>query len=264
MYCHLFYVEEVTRVMATQNLIEVYQHTRSIFEPSSDRPRVYYVYSRKSYSSSDGGKPSIIEVTKEDTLSMAERYAREGYNPVILNFASNSAPGGHVEKGARAQEEDIFRRSSLFQTLNERFVSYPLNGKVVYSKNIRVVKDKDYNLIEPYTISCISAAAINHPQTITENSKEKFFFREDGEYIRNVISAILTIAVEHGHDSIILGAWGCGEFRGPRHHIAEIFKSVLNERNGALKKVGFGILSRKNPNTYKIFHDILVDEKSSL
>lgn len=246
--------------MATQNLVKVYQHTKSLFEPSSDRPNVYWVYSRKSYSQQSNGETSIIEVTKEDTLSVAERYVRENLNPVILNFASNTTPGGHVEKGARAQEEDIFRRSNLFQTLNEKFISYPLNGKLVYSRNIKVVKDRDYNSIEPYTVSCISAAAIRYPQTITENSKERFFFHEDGEYIRNVISAIVTIAVEHGHDSIVLGAWGCGEFRGPRHHIAEIFKSVLNERNGALKKVGFGILSRKNPETYKIFHDILVDE----
>lgn len=78
--------------MATQNLVEVYQHTKASFSPSSDRPKVFYVYSRKSYSPSDGDKSSI-EVTKEDTLSMAERYVREGYNPVILNFASNSTPG---------------------------------------------------------------------------------------------------------------------------------------------------------------------------
>ncbi len=60
-----------------------------------------------------------------DSFGMAqERYAQESMlsdervkNILVLNFANPVHPGGGVRRGARAQEEDLCRKSSLLYSL---------------------------------------------------------------------------------------------------------------------------------------------------
>jgi uncharacterized protein (TIGR02452 family) len=59
-----------------------------------------------------------------------------------------------------------------------------------------------------------------------------------------------------GCDSIVLSAWGCGAFHLPSKEIAGLFKKVLEETKGCLKKVVFGITNHKN--NYDIFKSIIV------
>lgn len=37
------------------------------------------------------------------------------------------------------------------------------------------------------------------------------------------------MGLRHGHDSLVLGAFGCGAFKNPPEEISEIFKAVLGE-----------------------------------
>ena len=60
---------------------------------------------------------TIVKVENVDCLVAAERLLKEGYHPAILNMASRQNPGGGVQTGAGAQEENLFRRSNLFQSL---------------------------------------------------------------------------------------------------------------------------------------------------
>ena len=67
------------------------------------------------------------------------------------------------------------------------------------------------------------------------------------------------VAMLKGHDSIVLGAIGCGAFRGPPEHIAQLFYECMNENRelfGAkgLKNITFAILS--NPNDEDSNYDI--------
>jgi hypothetical protein len=41
------------------------------------------------------------------------------------------------------------------------------------------------------------------------------------------LGAVLSIGLDHGHDAIILSAFGCGAFKNPPEQIAEIFKELL-------------------------------------
>jgi len=40
---------------------------------------------------------------------------------------------------------------------------------------------------------------------------------------------MLNIFKLHKHTTIVIGAWGCGSYGNPAHHIASIFKEVLNQ-----------------------------------
>ena len=57
------------------------------------------------------------------------------------------------------------------------------------------------------------------------------------------IRKILTVAQAHGHDSLVLGAWGCGAFGNDGHQVSAFFKQALEEDfKGAFKEVTFAIV----------------------
>ncbi len=59
-----------------------------------------------------------IKVINMDCIEIGLELKHLGYNPVILNHADYNNPGGCVDLGSFAQEESIFRRTNIFQTLN--------------------------------------------------------------------------------------------------------------------------------------------------
>lgn len=67
------------------------------------------------------------------------------------------------------------------------------------------------------------------------------------EGTKNKIRAMLNIALFHGHDAIVLGAFGCGAYGCPPYHVALLFRSVLeNEYYGAFREVVFAIIQDSN------------------
>lgn len=52
----------------------------------------------------------------------------------------------------------------------------------------------------------------------------------------------------HGHDSLELSAFGCGAFRNPPKHVAELFKAVFNEPEfkNRFRQVTFAIIDDHN------------------
>jgi uncharacterized protein (TIGR02452 family) len=68
------------------------------------------------------------------------------------------------------------------------------------------------------------------------------------EGIKNKIRTILRIGLENGHDSLVLGALGCGAFSNPPKHIAKLFHEVLDEVEFAnkYKYIVFAVLEDHN------------------
>jgi hypothetical protein len=61
--------------------------------------------------------------------------------------------------------------------------------------------------------------------------------------LRDRVAKILSVAQAHGHDSLILGAWGCGAFGNDGHQVAEFFhRSLTIDFAGAFKEVTFAIV----------------------
>ena len=133
------------------NLIEVYQDTKDKVNSgeiktnsktekwnlSEIRPNDYptrWKIGRVSHLVS----PRVI-IEPHDTVTSAIRWSKVG-KVAILNMASARRPGGGVEKGARAQEESLFRCSNLFDTIPQDM--YPIGlEEAIYTKDAVFFKD---------------------------------------------------------------------------------------------------------------------------
>lgn len=204
-----------------------------------------------------------IDVVNADCIDVARELVESGYDPVLLNMANAYTPGGGALKGSRAQEETLFRRSNLcvslyqFDDYHAGLLGVPTGGGRypmdpdtggVYSGDIMFfragVGDGDALLEKPFTCGVVSVAAINHPDLDAANR----LTRAAAEATMRKIRTILRIGLCHGHDSIVLGAWGCGAFGNPPAHMAELFRTVLREPefNDKFFRVRFAIIEDHN------------------
>jgi uncharacterized protein (TIGR02452 family) len=193
-----------------------------------------------------GTHQTKFEVTNETTLSAHRRHQAKGHNVVSLNFASATHPGGGFLSGARAQEEYLCRSSALYLTLKD----WPMYGyhrakggclysdAMIYSPDVPVFRDDEHGLLpSPYHASFITSAAplAKHASPAEINQLPTV--------LRERIAKILSVAQAHGHDSLILGAWGCGAFGNDGHQVAELFHRALTvDFAGAFKEVTFAIV----------------------
>ena len=83
---------------------------------------------------------------------------------------------------------------------------------------------------------------------------------------KSKIRQILDIALENGHDSVVLSAFGCGAYKTPPTEMAKLFKEVLGNKKykGAFKVIHFAIINLKSTNgshnpqgNFQPFKDIL-------
>jgi uncharacterized protein (TIGR02452 family) len=209
-----------------------------------------------------------VEIINKDTFTVAINLVRDNFNPLILNLANRFHPGGGYLNGAAAQEESLCRRSSLPLVIDSKEIKkmypFPKSG-AIYSPKILIIKDNKYNpLDEPIEVSIITAAAprcSTSKDCIISPDGERLLNKELEAEITRTISTILKIGIIHGHDSIILGAIGCGAFNNPPYHVARIFKSIIDgyEFTAQYKKIIFAILDDHNSGkigNYKPFIDI--------
>lgn len=198
---------------------------------------------------------TVVSVENIDCLLAAEKLQKDGYNPAVLNMANRSTPGGGVCSGAGAQEENICRRSILYPTLLQfknklSSEAYPMDRNFggIYSPNILVVRAEECRgyawLEEPFTTSFISVAGINRPSLTLEGRLTPHMIVGT----KNKIRTIFRIGLRHKHDSLVLGALGCGAFRNPPDHIAELFKEVMDEAEfkNKFKRIVFAIIEDHN------------------
>ena len=205
---------------------------------------------------------TIVEVSNADCMAEGIRLLDKGYNPAILNMASRQTPGGGVANGMGAQEETIFRRTNLFRSLY-RFVPYaedygtqkaeeryPMDKDFggIYSPNITIFREGEatgYRLMNnPRQVAFISVAAMNRPKL----TKDMMIDESLIEGAKNKMRTILRIGLQHGHDSLVLGALGCGAYRNPPKHIAKLFHEVLVEQEfeNKYRYIVFAILEDHN------------------
>lgn len=203
---------------------------------------------------------TFVTVQNMKSLELAKVLVEADYNPLVLNMASNFRPGGGVRKGSRAQEEDLFRKTNYFRTLDERYLpkkTYPLKGtNMIYSPRVSVIKDNNYDyLAKPFVVDFLACPALRNPKTI--NGGTEFKHEADYYLMEQRIELIYKIGCAKGHDSLILGALGCGAFHNPVQSVAQIFKRMNEKYHGCFRLIAFPVFSGSANANYDIFKGIL-------
>jgi uncharacterized protein (TIGR02452 family) len=189
----------------------------------------------------------VIVVNQDTFLTAREYQILYPHSRVIaLNMTSNYTPGGGVERGSMAQEEELFRRSNYHLTLTNKF--YPLqNGNVVVS-GISVIKDQHYrDLAEPFDLMMIAGTALRGPDLTYLNGKPSYT-EQQREYTSILISNIFKACYLSNCDTLILGAIGCGAYGNPPREVVAIFNRYLTRFARCFRRVVFAVYSRKDPN----------------
>ncbi|MFD0589015.1 TIGR02452 family protein [Paenibacillus sp. GCM10027627] len=81
-----------------------------------------------------------------------------------------------------------------------------------------------------------------------------------GEVMRRRIEKIFSVALAHRHETIVLGACGCGVFKNEPSEIAALFREVLESPKyaGAFKKAVFAVYDTTPKQTvYQAFQRVL-------
>lgn len=201
------------------------------------------------------------EVVNMDCLRVVSKLVLEGLNPALLNLANGCVPGaGPI--GSVTQEEVIFRQTNIFRSLYQfdtiglsfdvpqRSERYPLNERFggIYTPSVVMFREgeaRGYKLKDdPICFSVISVAAIDSPYL-----KDQYHLSDsDADITKDKIRTILRIGKAHNHDSLVLGAFGCGAFRNPPRHIASLFHIILSENEfyNQFQRIVFAIIEDKN------------------
>lgn len=179
----------------------------------------------------------VVDVSAEDSFVAAQSLACEAESaakpPLVLNFANPYVPGGGVRHGARAQEEDLCRRSTLYLSLestrakayyreNRAEASSLFTDAAILSEHVEVFRDAAGHYLEsPYEVAVLTMAAPYCPDLrIDETGRLSVTFEQR-------ILGLLTLAACCGYTRLVLGAWGCGAFGNDPQMVAEAFGEAL-------------------------------------
>lgn len=191
---------------------------------------------------------AAIKMLSAGSKNLAEDEKAE---PLVLNFANPVHIGGGVRNGARAQEEDLCRQSSLLLSLESReaFKYYKYNrglhGKMgsdafILSPKVEIIKDRNGDFLESPRI----AAAITCAAPYLKFGMGRMTMPEYCDMMLLRIKGLLKFAAQSGYTRLVLGAWGCGAFGNDPKIMSDLFNKAFQETNpdGLFREVCFAVL----------------------
>eukprot|EP00727_Mastigamoeba_balamuthi_P002408 m51a1_g12164 hypothetical protein (584) ;mRNA; f:46-2754 len=192
---------------------------------------------RKASATTAAAEPEVM-LCADDSLEVALWLKRtRGLNPAVLNMASGSNPGGGWKN------ESIHRRSALFSCLEDplgvagsRGWSYPLpEFGCLYSPDVPVFRrseSRGYAFTPSLEhLSIISASAYAQPPTERDpGTGDDVLTGKTGRGMLRKAANVLAVACEHGHDAVVLSAWGCGAYGCPASASARSMAEAVRAR----------------------------------
>ena len=221
-----------------------------------------------------------VRVTKDKTFEAAMKLHKEFPDKkiAVLNFASATRPGGGVKGGSSAQEESLCRCSTLFPTLDRRWLwqkYYDVNRAAhnvchtdacIYSPGVIICKTDESipKRMKPedfVTVDVISCAAPNlrHEPANYHNPETGKPIKMDPEQLKEIhmkrARHIMHVAAANRVDILVLGAFGCGAFENDPWVVAEAYGREIGEYLNRFDIIEFAIYCRNNETeNYKAFY----------
>jgi len=212
-----------------------------------------------------------IAVVKQDCLEAARVELGQGAEKLaLLVLASPIEAGGGMEDGIQGQEEEVCRRSNLFdfmwdqshflakesfynlvdlQRADEKDPDYGSmhNNKMLHVPQVTVFragKEQNYQMLEePFEVGMLISSGLNRPRYHKVGETWAYIRSQDSEQLQKLITAQLKAAYDGGYDTVILGAFGCGAFENPPELVASVYKEIIDQFfPKAFKRIVFAIL----------------------
>ena len=182
---------------------------------------------------------------------------KEGAAPIlVLNLANATHPGGGVRNGAKAQEEDLCRKSSLLLSLesedaksyyeyNEALDTRMGSDAVIISPNVEIIKDEKGSLLPETVIAAVMTCAApmlrDGMEGMTQSEYEAMMYGR--------ITGMLKTAAYLGYRHLVLGAFGCGVFQNDARIVSDLFYKALKQfdfdgmkENDMFRRIDFAVL----------------------
>ena len=231
---------------------------------STSNSRLYSPWDLESLAKKERiGISPFVEVIDATTQQAAQAYSGNS-EIALLNFASARNPGGGFLGGAKAQEEDLCRCSTLYATLLPHTAYYETNRKqssllytdyAIFSPKVLFFKTSGRSefLENPFYCSVITAPAPNsRPYLERKGDKQSL-----EECFERRWANVLEIAIDNSASVLLLGAWGCGAFGGDPHMAARTAKNAISRRANGLQRIVFAIPNngKQSATNFQVFSE---------
>ena len=286
----------MTREERQQKLIQVFADTQQFYGENAAladavtygraNTRLYGADEYPELPDIPAGRTAEIRLSKNKTFEEAVKLHREfpDQKIAVLNFASATRPGGGVKKGSSAQEESLCRCSTLFPTIDRKWLwqkYYDVNRQAndarytdacIYSPGVIICKtdesipqrmpEEDFVTVD--VITCAAPNLRRIPSNRMNPNAGKAVKMDDEQLYqlqRQRIRHILHTAAYNKADILVLGAFGCGAFENDPYVVARAFRDALGEFTDRFTVISFAIYCRDSESkNYKAFQEILGDE----
>ena len=196
-------------------------------------------------------EPRVPQVAVVDEDSVTAVLARgrglaSACDLAVLDFASFLYPGGGYERGAWAQEQALCASSFLYNVLREKGVWYSENRR---RNGVRFERDGYHSYAD-----VIVAAAPD-----ARRAREEYHVGEDAllRALRDRIRLVMAIADDLGHEKLVLGAFGCGNFGWDAAVVAEAFRAELACGAHVAREVAFAVPRGRLDENLEVFEHAL-------
>lgn len=271
-----------------QDNIEIFQDTMRILEQgyyTIGDQRIELKLSRTQMEAADVYLPGDIQIMSEnkdfqhvhvigrcgygcenaDSFSLARKRmeqlscdsGRKDAKPIlVLNLANAVSPGGGVRRGAKAQEEDLCRKSSLLLSLESRNARpyYEYNKSlhtdmgsdaIIINPQVEIIKDENGKLLPDTAVVAVMTCAAprfrNGMEGISQSEYESLMYQR--------ITGMLKTAAYLGYRYLVLGAFGCGAFHNDARVVSDFFYKALKEfdydgmkENDMFRRIDFAVM----------------------
>ncbi|CAF0743165.1 unnamed protein product [Adineta steineri] len=213
-----------------------------------------------------------VYVVRDDYFIVYEQLIQKGKRPVLVNIANTTNYNDGYKKGEEGQEEDLFRRSDCFrsldidlekillkpsehsycshtcqlESLSKDFPMYPIDEYgAIYTSGLTIFRqseEKGYAYMSRplENVSLISIGIYENPKLEGHMLTSKYAIG-----LRKKIENIFTIAYHHNHDSLILPILTDDIYRTSFDHILKIFQSVIEQYAGFFNSITFVISDKQ-------------------